>query len=156
MINRISMIRWRWLILWLAIAFQMIAGVGCWRERHDVRVIQERFREQERLTIAKLDQIHEGDSLEKAVGMFPNAITNLVDGTGEITVYPRTGYEENSSCSNVTMKTVRISITSGKVSRVELGGGPTKHMDRFALATLWYYFKRAWYSSADTRYPAWW
>jgi hypothetical protein len=150
------MVRWRWVILWFAIAFHMIAGVGCWRERHDVRVIQERFREQERQTIAKLEQVHVGDSLEKALGLFPNASTNLVDGTGEITFYPRTGYEENSSCSNVTMKTVRISTICGKVSRAELEGGPRKHMDRFALPTPWYYFKRAWYSSAVTRSPAWW
>ena len=153
MTTRFPNVLWVRLLLGVAIASHLIAGVGFWRERHDVRVKQERYRLEEREIRMKLDEIHEGDSLEKLRRVFPNEVTcaKLVDGTGEIAVFLRTGYNENSSCTNIQTETRYISVVSGKVvwsCKSAVGG---KHMDRFALPTPWYYFKRAWYSSAVQR-----
>jgi hypothetical protein len=155
--TRFPKVCWFWLFLGFVTVFHLIAGVGCWRERHDVRVIQERYRSEERDMREKFGEIHEGDSLEKVRRLFPNAYyADLVDGAGEVRVYFRTGYNENSSCSNILMEIQHIQIVSGNVAGINGVGGGGKHMDRFALPTPWYYFKRAWYSSAVTGYSAWW
>ncbi len=138
----------RWLIGLLA-AFHLIVGIGCWRERHDVRVIREQYKAEERELREKLGEIHEGDSLKKVRRLLPNAYyADLVDDTGKIRVFLRTGYSEDSSCTNVYMEIQSISIVSGKVVNSNEIGAGGKHMDRFTLPTPWYYFKRAWYSSA--------
>lgn len=146
----------RWLVGFLAV-FHLIAGIGCWRERQDVRVIQERFRLEEQKERENFGEIHNGDSVEKVRRLLPYAYyADLVDDTGEIKIYLRTGYTESSSCTNIDMEVRFIQVVSGKVASMKGIGAGGSHMDRFALPTPWYYFKRAWYSSAVTRPPAWW
>lgn len=149
--------RWRWLILWLVIVFHLIAGIGCWRERHDIRVIRENYKAKERKLREGLGEIHEGDSLEKVRRLLPNAYyAGLVDGTGEVRISLPTGYTEDSSCTNMKTEVRFIQMMSGNVASKNGMIMVGKHMDRFTAPTPWYYFKRAWYSSAVTRNPAWW
>lgn len=136
-----------WSIVGLLAIFHLIAGIGWLRERHDVRVNQERFRALEREFREKFDQIHEGDSLEKVIRLFPGSDRDMVSGSGKIEFIIRTGYEENSSCTNVKEKTAQLIIVAGKVARADVAGGGGKHMDRFSPPTPWYYFWRAWRSS---------
>ena len=112
-----------------------------------MRTIQERFSRWGRETRAKLGEIHEGDSLEKVQRLFPEGVAKLVDGTGEIRIFLYTGYQENSTCTNISRETECIRLVSGKVVPSAQGAGGGSHMDRFAPPSPWYYFSRAWYSS---------
>ena len=137
----------RWL-LGVGIVYNAVAGVGCWRERHDVRVVQERFRQEELEIRPKLGEIHEGDPLEKLQRLFPEGHADVVDGTGYFRIFLNTRYNEDSSCTYLWWETHSISLVSGKVeaadAHVAAGG---RHTDGFSWPSPWHYFARAWYSS---------
>ncbi|MDB4537942.1 hypothetical protein N9230_04935 [Akkermansiaceae bacterium] len=127
--------------------FFMVAGIGWLRERYDERAIQEGIRIQESELRERLESIRSGDSAGKVAHLFPKARWEGTKENGEVTVWVPTLYEETSSHTNSGGETYKISMWEGVVSKVRRTGGSLSHGDRFEKSELWYYFRRAWFSS---------
>lgn len=138
------------LLLWLPasafLAFFVVAAVGWMREKHDVWTNQERFHQRALEFREKVGQIQEGDSLTKVLSLFPGSDRDLVDASGPIEFSGATDYEESPSCINVEFEVHQLSIVGGKVQSIRTFSR-IRHGDRFGTGGIFYYFKRAWYST---------
>ncbi|PAW75300.1 MAG: hypothetical protein B9S38_01965 [Verrucomicrobiia bacterium Tous-C4TDCM] len=137
---------WFWLLASLPVAFLVIAAVGWMREKHDIRTNQERFHQRALEFREKAGQIQEGDSLTKVLSLFPGSDRDLVDGSGQIEISGATDYEESPTVINVVFEVHRLNILAGKVQSINTFSG-MRHGDRFGTGGIFYYFKRAWYST---------
>ncbi len=135
-------------VLLLSTFFFGAAAVGWQREKHDVRVIRAEFREREAKIRSAIDELGEGVSLETFNELLPNAYYDKEDE--EWIVWIPTGYDENPACTNTYTESKYFRLDGSLVRPVEFKSGVGgMHGDRFGPGGVWYYFWRAWYSSAE-------
>jgi hypothetical protein len=133
-------------VIFLVVGFFGIAGVGWLRERHDVRVMREKFQREEAEVRGKLEEIGEGVLIGEFNRIFPNARRD--EGSGEWSVWIPTGYEETPFFTNISDERVYFELEDGVVRQMKnkrSAGG--LHADRFGPGGFFYYFLRAWRSS---------
>ncbi len=135
-------------VLLLCTFFSVTAAVGWWREKRDVQVIQELFREREAQIRAAVAEVGEGVPLERFRKLLPGAYYDEDDQ--EWVVWIPTGYSETPGCTNTFKETGHFRLDGAIVRPVEFKSGRVfSHGDRFGPGGIWYYFWRAWYSSVD-------
>jgi len=126
----------------------LTAAVGWWREKKDIQLIREHFREREAAIRAAISEVDEGVPLARFKELFPDAPYDQEDQEWVVSI--PTGYDENPACSNVFRENKYFTLSGEVVRPVPLKrGGGVSHGDRFGSGGAWYYFWRAWYSSSE-------
>lgn len=85
-------------------------------------------------------------------GYGPRAISQDLDRQVDqfIEAHLSAAHDENPACTNVSEKSEYFRMDGDVVRPVKFKGGVgVMHGDRFGPGGVWYYFWRAWYSSAD-------
>ena len=137
-----------WGVLLAVPFFLATAAIGWWREKRDVQTIRGLFAEREAQLRLAIAEVGDGVPLEHFKELFPHAYYDEQDQ--EWVVWIPTGYDENPACTNTFRETEYFRVDGNIVRPVEFKGGVGgRHGDRFGTGGVWYYFWRAWYSSAE-------
>lgn len=128
--------------------FLVTAAIGWWREKRDVQTIRSLYAERESQVRTAITNVGDGVPINRFKELFPHASFDEQDQEWVIRI--PTGYDENPACTNTFTKTEFFRLDGDIVRPVKFkSGSGFSHGDRFGPGGVWYYFWRAWYSSAE-------
>ena len=146
---RSNKLRWiLWLVSLPAAFFFGTAAVGWYREKHDVGVKREQYRQREAELRSKIEKVGDGVSLEAFKEMLPSAYHDQERGEWVVSIV--TKYDENPSCTNHFCVREYFVLEGDIVKPVKFkSAAGLSHGDRFGPGGVWYYFSRAWYTTLE-------
>lgn len=132
--------------LLLCIFFFVTADIGRQREKEDVAAIREIFREREAVIRGSLAKVGDGIPLEDFRRLFPEA--RFSDLEEEWIVRIPLHYDENPESSGTDEETRHFKLEGAVLQPSGRGSGGVIACS-FGERGSWYYFWRAWYSTAE-------
>jgi hypothetical protein len=135
-------------MLILVTFFFATAAIGWWREKRDVQTIRSMLAQRELQIRSAITKVGNGVPINEFKELFPNAY--FIERDREWAVKIPVGYKESPTSTSADSVTKYFKLDGDIVKPVQFKSAiGFSHGDRFGLGGVWYYFGRAWYSTAD-------